>query len=85
MQERDNKKIYSLCERGNMKITTKYSSVESVTYEFDEWDIRCALIDIHKIPVHKGKVEFEIYEKDDDGKHVAELTIRYETVKDSKE
>ena len=67
-----------------MKYTTKFNRVESVTYEFDEYDIRLALMNHFKIKHPPGQeIEFGMWDSvcDEVGDFVsgggAEIIIRF--------
>ena len=70
-------------EEDEMKQTIKHSSVERVTYEFDLYDIRRALLMSEGIKEYDSKrhLEFDIRE-DDDGKFIATIAIVFEEPKE---
>ena len=63
-----------------MKQTIKHSRVERVTYEFDEWDIRRALLEAEDISEHKAgrRIEFDV-DITSDSKIFATIAIVFET------
>ena len=73
-------------EEGEMKKTIKYLRVERITYKFDMCDIRTALLKWQEIEQHKPgrKLEFEIYEDEDD-KTVAAITLIFEEPEEEKQ
>lgn len=65
-----------------MKVRTHYNRIDRVVYEFDEADIREALIAYARIKREPGKrIEFETSE-DDGYKTVATITIVWETLRE---
>lgn len=69
-----------------MKQTITYLGVEKIKYTFDEYDIKRALCKLEKIKEYdpKRRLEFVIYEADN-GTHLAEITLRFETEVDKPE
>ena len=66
-----------------MKQTTHYSKVESVDYEFEESEIRDALLDYLKTEryIPRREVRFEIINRDkDEGGSTVILTFVYTTL-----
>ena len=67
-----------------MKQTTRYLGVESVKYEFDQFDIRRALFASTKLAEYKqGRKDIFDWWEDDNGKLFASITLRYEEEKDA--
>ncbi len=68
-----------------MKKTISYASIEKITYEFDELDIKMALLKYHKIAEYKSdrKLSCEVYESDSGV--VAEITLVFEKESEGQE
>jgi hypothetical protein len=64
--------------RMKMKKTVKYNRVEKVIYEFDEWDIKKALLSHNKIKEYDPDrtLYYELYEGAED-RIVAEIVLKY--------
>lgn len=65
-----------------MKVRTHYSSIARVVYEFNQYDIRDALMEKAGIKIERGKrIEFELTDLDDSDTIGARLTIVHEQPK----
>ena len=67
-----------------MKKTIRHFGVESVTYEFDKFDVQRALIAYAKIARYKdGRKDSFDWREDENGELTMTITLRYEIEKDS--
>lgn len=64
-----------------MIVSTKYASVESVTYSFTPHEVREALMKAHNIK-SGGVVEFDLGEDGDESSRDTTITVRFEKAKE---
>lgn len=65
-----------------MKVSTKYTGVESITYEFTPYEVQEALMKAHGI-ARNGTIDFELGEEGTtDPEYLTTITVRIEKAKE---